>query len=644
MSFGDVEGVNMKRSESTLPKRRRIAVVQGVIVLVSMLVLPIARADAADVVRWVSPGGNGSACSSSKPCSLTTAQSQVRSATSKMTGDLIVRLLGGVYSLTSPLSFGASDSGTGDHVVRYEAAPGAEPVISGGKRITGWSVKDRAKNIWQASIPSSFTARQLYVNGRRATLASRPVGEVLGSLTQTSTGYTVTKTDIRTWSRPTDTELVYPGGGNDPNPDAVQSVAAWTWSMCGVSSVSGSNVVVDPACYANARSAFEDADGNSMWPYITKPVTVQNNYALLGTPGQFYLDDSANRVYYVPRAGENLATSTITMPQVSSLLTATSVHDLQLSGLTFEYSTWAPSPTLGIVNIQANVLATRTNFLSGEAADLGSIPAAVSFNRADRVIFERNVVRHVGGTAVAFIGGGSDYIVRGNVISDASAGGINLSDGKGLYAPSSYESDVLVSNNLVSNVSVEFQGGAAIYAGWVKHTTVSHNEISDVPWIGISLGWGWESYASTMVDNHVDGNIVRNVMSSSLNDGGGIYVLGREGASVPSTISGNYVSGVPQPYGAIYLDSGASNFRVTGNVVEKAPNGWLFLQNLDGGLAYSNVISGNYADTDEVSSAVKGPHPSNSVVDNWLALSSWPAAAQAIIDSAGLERAYQDIR
>ena len=533
MSFGDVEGVNMRFTRSTLHarRRRRIVLAQGIVLLVAMLALPIARADAADVVRWVSPTGTGNTCSSIRPCSLATAQSQVRSATSKMSGNLVVRLLAGTYSLTGPLTFGATDSGTGGHVVRYEAASGAKPVVSGAKRITGWTLKDQAKNIWQATIPSSFTGRQLYVNGVRAGLASRPVADALGLLAQTSTGYTASKSDIATWANPTDTELVYPGGGNDPNPDATQSVAAWTWSMCGVSSVSGANIVVDQPCYQNARDAYEDADGNPLWPYVTKPVTVQNNYALLGAAGQFYLDDAADRVYYVPRAGENLGTATVTMPQVSSFLSATSVHDLQFVGLTFEYATWAPSPTLGVVDIQANVLATKTNFLSGAAADLGSIPSAVSFTKADRVLFEHNVVRHVGGTGVAFTGGGTGDIVRGNVVTDASAGGINLGDGKGLYEPSSYESNALVTDNLVSKVAVEYLGGAAIFAGWVKHTSISHNDVSDVPWVGISMGWGWDSYAGSMLDNHVDGNIVRNSMGSSLNDGGAIYVLGREGVS-----------------------------------------------------------------------------------------------------------------
>jgi len=619
------------------------AVAAALVLFLGIVLLMLTREGADALVRWVSPSGHGNTCSSARPCSLATAQAQTRASAPTMSSDLVVRLMGGTYHLTEPLRFGVVDSGTGGHVVRYEAAPGADPVISGAKQIDGWTIKDRAKNIWQAPVPATFTSRQLYVNGVRAKLASRPVADTMGSLTQTSTGYTSTNVDIGAWPASTDTELVFPGGGNDPDPAAIQSVAPWTWSMCGVGSVNGANVVVDTPCYQNATNPFHVSAAQAQSRYVTKPVTVQNNYALLGTAGQFYLDDAADRVYYVPRAGENLGTATVTMPQVSSFLSATSVHDLQFVGLTFEYATWAPSPTLGVVDIQANVLATRSPLPGGATSDLGTIPSAVSFTKADRVLFERNVVRHVGGAGVAFTGGGTGDMVRGNVVTDASAGGINLGDGKGLSLAASYERHALVTDNLVSDVAVEFQGGAAIFAGWVKHTTISHNEISDVPWVGISLGWGWNA-VNDMVDNHVDRNIVRNSFGSSLRDGGAIYVLGRERGSAASTISGNFVSGDPQPYGGIYLDSGASHFRVTGNVVEKAAYGWLFLQNLNGGKAFSNVISGNYTDTATVFPSIKGTDASNTLTNNHVGLSSWPAAAQAIINAAGLEPTFDDIR
>jgi hypothetical protein len=547
-----------------------------------------------------------------------------------MSTDLVIRFTSGTYPA---ITLRDTDSGTRGYVVRYEAAVGAQPIVSGARRITGWSLRDSSKNIWQAKVPKTFTSRQLYVNGVRAALASRPVADVLGSLTKTSTGYTSSRTGMSGWRNPADTEMVFPGGGYDPAPGAAQSVAPWTWTMCGVSSVSGSKIAVDSACWNKAATVLGDVT------FITKPTTLQNNYGLLGTPGQFYLDDPADTVYYVPRAGENLLSANVVMPEATSLLTAVGtasspVHDVQVAGLTFEYATWTPS-TMGVVDVQANVI-------GGESGSgLAMIPSAVTFASTRNVVFEGNVLRHLGGGGVSFAAG-TGAIVRGNVVTDVSSSGITIGDGVAWSSPSVYDTGATVSNNVVRDVATEYLGGVGIFAGWVKHTRIAHNEVSDLPFMGISLGWGWGN-ASDMVDNHIDDNLVRDVHGSSLFDGGAIYVLGAQGDATSSTISGNHVSGDAQPYGALYLDSGASHWVVRDNVVERAPYGWLYLQNMDNATSSSNVVVSNYSDTETQQLAPKGASATNSVDDNQVGLTSWPAEAQAIIDAAGLEPAYAGI-
>ena len=220
------------------------------------------------------------------------------------------------------------------------------------------------------------------------------------------------------------------------------------------------------------------------------------------------------------------------------------------------------------------------------------------------MVFERNVLRRLGGGGVSFTAG-TGAIVRGNVVTDVSSTGITIGDAVTWTSPSVYDTGATVSNNVVRGVAAEYLGGVGIFAGWVKHTRITHNEVSDLPFIGISLGWGW-NHASDMVDNHIDGNLVQNVHGSSLFDGGAIYVLGAQGASPGSTISSNFVSGDAQPYGAIYLDAGSSHWTVRDNVVEKAPYGWLYLQHMDNATSSSNLVESNYSDTDTQQAAPEG--------------------------------------
>jgi len=84
------------------------------------------------------------------------------------THDVIVMLADGTYRLTTPLHFTALDGGQHSHVVRWQASEGAHPVVSGGVAVTGWTVADRARDIWVATVPRGLDPRQLYVGTRLA--------------------------------------------------------------------------------------------------------------------------------------------------------------------------------------------------------------------------------------------------------------------------------------------------------------------------------------------------------------------------------------------------------------------------------------------------------------------------------------------
>jgi hypothetical protein len=74
----------------------------------------------------------------------------------------------GTYAMTGPLTLGPEDSG-----VTWETAPGAKPVFTGGRELTGWTEVE--KGLWKAPIPDkNWNFEQLWVNGRRAVRARTP--------------------------------------------------------------------------------------------------------------------------------------------------------------------------------------------------------------------------------------------------------------------------------------------------------------------------------------------------------------------------------------------------------------------------------------------------------------------------------------
>ncbi|MCF6203984.1 MAG: hypothetical protein L3J59_10020 [Methylococcaceae bacterium] len=86
---------------------------------------------------------------------LTAARNRIRTlrAQSKIADGEKIRVViqGGLYVLQEPFVLAPQDSGTIKAPVVYEAAPGATPVISGGRHITsGWKV--RKDGFWSTHI------------------------------------------------------------------------------------------------------------------------------------------------------------------------------------------------------------------------------------------------------------------------------------------------------------------------------------------------------------------------------------------------------------------------------------------------------------------------------------------------------------
>ena len=138
--------------------------------------------------------------------------------------------------------------------------------------------------------------------------------------------------------------------------------------------------------------------------------------------------------------------------------------------------------------------------------------------------------------------------------------------------------DNTVANCYIHDVGVEFKGSVGIFVGYTDGTTIAHNEIRDLPYTGVSVGWGWGeedagggAYGqrpfyetpTTAKNNRIELNHIHHVMQE-LNDGGGIYTLSNQPGTV---IRGNHIHDNRGSPGGIYLDEGSGFIEITGNLV-----------------------------------------------------------------------------
>ncbi|WP_168735576.1 chitobiase/beta-hexosaminidase C-terminal domain-containing protein [Cohnella fermenti] len=554
------------------------------------------------------------------------ARDAVRALNDAMTGDIVVFLRGGTYSLDDTLAFGTEDSGTRSFRVVYRAYPGEKPVLSGGTVVAGWTLYDSVNGIYRA--PSgSIDTRQLYVNGERAVRARSDLG--LPDGTADSAGHTTTWTDMAGWANPDDIEFVYKERWTAPRFSVDQITA----------SGSTATIVMDQPGWAYGLAKGSTAP--------TVPWYIENAYELLDSPGEWYLDKSAGYFYYKPRAGENMATVSVVAPTLTELVTIEGdsidepVHDMAFEGLTFADAGWLrPSTDSGHADIQANYI--REPALPGNAYPQEFIADAAVVVRTGRQIdFERDDFTRLGATGLNILEGSQDMYIRGSRFYDISGsaiqiGEVDMNDPNNRYPsdPKYLLRNISVDNNYIHDIAVEYRSGVGVSAAYPVGLTIARNEFARLPYSAVHIGWGWSNFpANATRDNEIAYNKIRDVMQV-LHDGGAIYAVGSSyGTGHESFIHDNDIRGVPNYHGAIYLDQGTSDWRVNDNVVRQSQK--LFVTN--GGNA--NISgTGNFSDTLGIA-APEGILTGTTFVTD----GEWPQAALDIIADSGITSVYSDI-
>lgn len=587
----------------------------------ALTVLGSAPLAAATAATWyVAPSGSdaqGDGSLANPWQTIARAQAAVQAQAPTMAGDLVVMLRGGSYAIATPLVFTPADGGQNGHQVIYQAYPGERPVLTGGTVISGWTLVDATRNLWQAPVPAGFATRQLYINGVRATRATSGA-PLPGTVTQTAAGFVTTDTSLASYQHPEDLELVFTGG-----PIAHAADCLWTEdriTVTGITTVPGGlQITVDPTEWSLAMAKGE------MAPKL--PTSYENALELVTTPGSWYLDTHAQLLSYIPRAGESLPSAVVTAPTTEVLLEGNGapgapLTNLQFNGLTFAYATWMLPSSQGLVENQA-----QWTF------GYPQVPAAVQLHAAQGVVFQNDVFAHLGAAAIDLDTGPQNDLIQGCVFSDCSGCAIELGDRNAEPASALQTTGVTISNNLITQFGLEYRGSCGISTGYLANCTIAQNEISYGPYTGISLGFGTgtSSYAA---QNQVTGNNIHHLMQV-LDDGGAVYsfMMPMPG----STISGNYIHDFDTKlYAAgIYPDQESADLLITGNVFAAVPR-WLRI--------WISSVQDITADSNYTTSATYINVGTNCSVTNTTVLgTTWTSQADAIAGAAGLQGSYAAI-
>jgi len=637
------------------------------------------------VVIAVSPAGNDNGPGTREQPFQTLERAQRAARQVNADHDVTVELGDGVYRLAKTLIFTAQDGGQNRHHVAWAAAVGAHPVISGAIPVTGWKLYDKQRGIYAADTPVGLDARQLWVNDRLAERAAMEIKRADVSFTAQG----MVLNDAR-----------YDYLAKLPGKDRMEIDATgfFTKRVSPVERIDGRTLIMR-----------QPAWNNNIWGYdtITKPFGPQyaqlflaNSLAFLNQPGQWYLDPKQGKLYLRPPEGAPIAQIDVELPRLSVLMAVgdrldAPVHDLTFRGIRFSHTSWlGPSSSEGYVSQQSG------SYLSGSAPlypadalttcaqgcpafesmrnEWNQAPASIQVAAANLITFDEDVFAHLGQYALG-IGNDADANVTGAGLGTSDirvtrcvftdlAGGAVLAGGVRRDAhhphdPRMINRQLLIENNRIQSVSEDFLDNSAILSTYVSGALIVHNEISDVPYDAIDIGYGWgiqdpggnANYRVFMHGYDSKANIVYQTPTTYrdtvvawnrihgakklFHDGGAIYNLS---AGPGTLITENYIYDNNQRI-ALYLDEGSRYVTVRKNVVDDPGGEWLNVNTVRHAFPLRITVDNTAADNWHNGTKIGGMwtnYENDLILDDHLVKNQdWPAEAVDVMKNAGIEPA-----
>lgn len=377
----------------------------------------------------------------------------------------------------------------------------------------------------------------------------------------------------------------------------------------------------------------------------TKRFYLENDMSFLKNPGDFYYDRDEKIIYYYPQDEEDMATAETYVGRKEMFVHILGSSEEKAGNITFEGIRFSG----GACNVltekgyrcrQSDAIDPDFPELTGDTPEEGYFGINTSqfrMNFAKNVVVRNCEFVNMGSAVMAMHDSVSDVLIEGNIFRDSSAVAIRIGHAGHKVKREGIDvcSSITVRNNVITRMCGELYNNCGISIYYEKDIRIVNNLLSDLPYTGVSVSWGWNGAPGYDCQNiEVANNHIRRVMGM-LNDGGCVYTLcGVKGGSIHD----NFFEDSRDR--GLYNDAGSAHINSYNNVIVGCKY-FIQVQELKYSTKFIKVYN-NFSDTlrtlgpkDKGTVEVKRPF----IVDR----NDLPKEARDIVSRAGLQGEYKSL-